>query len=179
MESALISPAFVCVWFLSRLEVVTVTTSSMNHVSVKKTELQLSYITPGNWTSNNSKPFPGRESVYLPDTLIHMHAHTLSIPHTVWQTGGGKGRKRMAQLIFLYFVMYWIIMHRGTINMFNWTCLRKCRKQAFIWKVFETVKAPNSQGRYILWLLPSVQKHQTQRTKETVISLYWLLTCTG
>lgn len=33
---ALISPAFVCVWFLSRLEVVTVTTSSMNHVSVKK-----------------------------------------------------------------------------------------------------------------------------------------------
>lgn len=35
-ESALISPAFVCVWFLSRSEVVTVTTSSMNHVSVKK-----------------------------------------------------------------------------------------------------------------------------------------------
>lgn len=35
-EPALISPAFVCVWFLSRLEVVTVTTSSMNHVSVKK-----------------------------------------------------------------------------------------------------------------------------------------------
>lgn len=67
---------------------------------------------------------------------MHICTHTFNSSQCDRQEGWG--RKGMAQLIFLYFVMYWILMHCVTTNMFNWTCLRKCRKQAFIWKVFET-----------------------------------------